>query len=600
MKKSFATMRRAAVQTSAAVSATLLCLLALPASGEADPVAAPAIAETGECGQANPGYSRLVLATEGLSGYYRLGETSGPVACDLAGGAHGISSGGYSPGQPGALETDVDTSAAFDGSATVRVPSSATLNPTTALTLEAWVKPASNTGSETVVRKDRQYMLRLVDGTVVFRTWTSAGLLELASAPVLRTGSYQHLMAVFYGTGMRIYRNGSLIASREAEGQLSATDSALHLGSSSGGYDFFTGSLDEVAIYASALSSGADKDHYLAGKPRVGESYLGCGFGGFRVGAWPDGCWRPYSATSPFNRPLPSEPRVVVDSDRVVARLLEFGRVQDLEAGLTDTDGDYGHPTYYSQPGDPLFRLHCYEASWGTCPIEGHEIRVPDAARPAAGRDAHLTIVDQDRGWEYDLYKVRSKPLGGGVLEFRWGGRTRIDGDGLRSAATAAKFGNLAGIVRVEELAAGRIGHALFLVVSCDAGRVVYPATGRGRSCASLGLPTEDAPPMGARFQLAMTPEEINALPLPAWKKTILHAMATYGMFVGDTGSGSWAIKMESGSTFTSFGFPDPLLALAQANGWTPWDGTWVGNLRDGVDWRRLRLIEPCVTERAC
>jgi hypothetical protein len=284
---------------------------------------------------------------------------------------------------------------------------------------------------------------------------------------------------------------------------------------------------------------------------------------------------------------------VATDSDRVVARLLEFGRVQDLEAGIADTENDYGHPTYYSQPGDPRFRLHCYEASWGTCPIEGRVIRIPAAARPAGGGDGHLTVVDQDRGWEYDLYKVRSKPAGGGLLEFRWGGRTRVDGKGLRSEATAAKFGNLAGIVRAKELAAGRIDHALFLVVYCDAGRVVYPATGRGRSCASIGLPTKDAPPMGARFQLAMTPKEIHALTVPKWKKTILRAMATYGMFVGDTGSGSWAIKMESGSTFTSFGVRDPLVAFAEANGWKRWSGMRIGNLSDGIDWTRLRLIDP-------
>jgi len=266
---------------------------------------------------------------------------------------------------------------------------------------------------------------------------------------------------------------------------------------------------------------------------------------------------------------------------------------------LADTADDYGHPTYYSQPGDPVFRLHCYEP-WGTCPIEGAEIRVPDAARAAGGADRHLTVVDQDTGWEYDLYDVRSKPVGGGVLEFGWGGRTRIDGDGLRSAATAAGFGNLAGIVRTSELAAGRIDHALFLTASCDAGRFVYPANGRGRSCAELGLSTEDAPPMGARFQLAMSAEEIEALPVPAWKKTILHAMATYGMFLGDTGGGSWGIKLESGSTFTSFGYPDPLVAFAVANDWVPYENVWVGNLRDGVDWTRLRLIDPCVSQRTC
>jgi len=288
------------------------------------------------------------------------------------------------------------------------------------------------------------------------------------------------------------------------------------------------------------------------------------------------------------------------DSAAVVARILSFGAAGKLVAGEAGSPDDYGHPTYFSGPGDPLFALHCYETAWGSCPIEGHQIRIPDAAQPAAGGDAHLTVVDQDHGWEYDLYKVRSKPPGGGVLELRWGGRTRIDGDGLGGEATAAGFGTLAGIIRTAELDARRIDHALFMTVRCDAGRHVFPADGHGRSCQQLGLPTDDAPPMGTRLQLQMTAAEIDALPVPDWKKTILRAMAGYGMFIGDTGGGSWGIALESGATYTSFGHPDPLLAFAQTNAWTPYQDRYVADLHDDIDWTRLRVIDPCTTQRTC
>jgi hypothetical protein len=327
----------------------------------------------------------------------------------------------------------------------------------------------------------------------------------------------------------------------------------------------------------------------------------GCGFGRFRAGVWPGGCWRPYSVSSPFNRRLPAAPRVAADSGQVVARLLGFGSISHLEAGDADTEEDYAHPTFYARAGDPLFELHCFQEGWGRCAIEGHRIRVPDAARAAAGGDRHLTVVDQDSGWEYDLWQVRSKPAGGGLLEFRWGGRTRIDGDGLGSGATAAQFGSLAGIVRVEELAAGRIDHALFMTAHCDAGRAVYPARGVGRGCAELGLPVAGAPPMGAHFQLALSRAQIDALPVAAWKKTILRAMASYGMFLGDTGGGSWGIKRESGTTYTSFGYPNRLVEFARANDWQPFGDLWVGNLRDDIDWAtHLRLLDPCVSQRTC
>jgi hypothetical protein len=317
-------------------------------------------------------------------------------------------------------------------------------------------------------------------------------------------------------------------------------------------------------------------------------------WGTFGPGNWPSGCWRPYSSTSPFNQPIPPHPRLDPRSSEIVSRLLSFGQIQHLLAGEADTPDDYGHPTYYSQLLDPLYTLHCYESSWGTCPIEGKVVSVSSAARPATGGDGHMTIVDQIAGVEYDLYKVRSKPSGGGTLEFRWGGSTSIDGLGLGSAATASKFGNLAGIIRAQELEAGEINHAIFMVAKCDSGEYVYPAGKVGRQCSDIGLSNADAPPMGARFQLDMSDAEIDALAVPAWKKTILRAMARYGMILGDTGSGSWAIQAESGSTYTSFGYEDRLVAFAKQVGVPLYNGRYVFNLRDGVDWRsRLRVVHP-------
>jgi hypothetical protein len=310
----------------------------------------------------------------------------------------------------------------------------------------------------------------------------------------------------------------------------------------------------------------------------------------------PAGCWRPYADSSPFNRRLPANPRVVPDSEAIVRNLAE--RPDKVTVGNSGSSWDYSHPVYFSHPEDPEFTLRCYEASWGTCPIEGQQVRVPDRARPAAGDDAHMTIVDRGSGWEYDLYKVRSKPAGGGTLEFRWGGRTRLDGPGNGSAATASGFGNLAGIIRAPELQAGEIRHALFMVVQCSSGTTVFPATGgAGSRCSDTG----GAAPMGARFQLDMSDAEIDSLPAPAWKKTILRAMARYGMYFGDTGSGGWGIQMESGETYTSFGRPDALVTFAREAGALAWEGDYVFDIGSGIDWRsRLRVIDPCEARGDC
>lgn len=325
-----------------------------------------------------------------------------------------------------------------------------------------------------------------------------------------------------------------------------------------------------------------------------------CSLASVGGGVVPGACWRPYSADSPFNKPIPADARTVANSSAIVSRVTEWGTPNHLTAGHADTADDWSHPTYYATAADPAFTLRCTRA-WGTCAIEGMTIRVPDAARAAGGGDAHMTIVDFASGWEYDLYDVESKPAGGGELRFGWGGRTRIDGDGTGSAATASNFGNLAGIIRAPELAAGEIDHALFMVVKCDSGQHVYPATKSGRSCAAMGLPTADAPPMGSRFQLMMTDAEIDALNVPAYKKTIFRAMARYGMYFGDTGSNAWAIQAESGSTYTSFGLEDALVTYGRAAGVPTYNGDYVFNIRDGVDWKsRLRVVAACSTQGTC
>ena len=273
-------------------------------------------------------------------------------------------------------------------------------------------------------------------------------------------------------------------------------------------------------------------------------------------------------------------------------------------AGQADTTADYYHPIYFSRSTDPVYTLQTTKP-WGNSGIDGDVIRIPSEARPAGGGDAHLAVIGSD-GWEYDLWAVESKPSGGGVLRFGWGGKTRIDGDGLGSNATAAHFGLSAGIIKAQELKAGQINHALFMGVKCtdERAKAVYPAASNtGEPCSEHGgTSNTDAPPMGAHFVLNMSDAEISALQVPRWKKTILTALAHYGMFVGDAiGSGAWGLQFESGSTYTSFGEVDQVAAVAQSENVPRWNGLYVFDIGSGVDWQsRLRLIDPCVAENSC
>jgi len=88
---------------------------------------------------------------------------------------------------------------------------------------------------------------------------------------------------------------------------------------------------------------------------------------------------------------------------------------------------------------------------------------------------------------------------------------------------------------------------------------------------------------------------------VPRWKKTILHALRTYGAYVGDTGGAGFNFQFESGSTYTSFGEGDRLLEWAKTQpGVTPYKGKYVFDLAAGVDWSRMRVVDPCVSRGGC
>ena len=88
---------------------------------------------------------------------------------------------------------------------------------------------------------------------------------------------------------------------------------------------------------------------------------------------------------------------------------------------------------------------------------------------------------------------------------------------------------------------------------------------------------------------------------MPRWKKTILRALATYGAYVGDTGGGGFNFQFQSGSTYTSFGGTDRLVDWASREpGVTAYQGKYIFDLAPGVDWSRLRVIEPCVAQGTC
>jgi hypothetical protein len=249
--------------------------------------------------------------------------------------------------------------------------------------------------------------------------------------------------------------------------------------------------------------------------------------------------------------------------------------------------------------------------------------------------DRHLTIIDRDglsmrdgnaavKNVEYDFYQVQEDtvPQTGGVIHVTSEGVLKLDGSGVTTSGgdlggntTASGFGNLAGRVRIEELQAGNINHALTITAPCNNGSAAYPASATGgptSTCpGAVGGPAP-GPAMGQLLQLQLTPAQISSASPEPWVRTMLTAMAAYGIYVNDNGGTSqnsyFAIQSEGAVQYSSIKEGDPWLDFAKANHWWPGsnndligslqgktqDASTVNSWRTNV-WSHLRVVDPCV-----
>ena len=292
--------------------------------------------------------------------------------------------------------------------------------------------------------------------------------------------------------------------------------------------------------------------------PLPAPAVAGC-HGPFDEAHPPGACWRPFSDRSPFNRPLPRKPRQAGDSAAVAAAVASWGSGPRIVSGVADTADDFGHPIYFSARSNPSFRVDCVEFG-GDCELDGERVRIPNLARPAAGGDAHMAVIDQRHGVEYDFYDVitqasRRRPPGG-----RLG---RGDEDRRRALEGTRRRGDR-GRVRAQRRdhppgGASRRGDRPRALHDRPVHARVQRLPDRGREPGPPARAATRAGPRPRRWVSASTSRcrraRSNALPGPRWERTILQAMRRYGMFVGDTGGGGdWGIQFESPSSFTSFG----------------------------------------------
>ncbi|HEX6130351.1 MAG TPA: LamG-like jellyroll fold domain-containing protein, partial [Actinomycetota bacterium] len=149
----------------------------------------------------------------------------------------------------------------FDGNGdVVTVADAPSLDATTGLTLEAWVKPSAlNTNWRTVLFKEQSgnlvYALYANRNTSVpaFEIHTG-GVRTLNGVNQIALGFWTHLAATYDGANQRLYVNGNLVATRAQTGNITTSTGALKIGGNGIFGEWFAGLIDEVRVYNRALT----------------------------------------------------------------------------------------------------------------------------------------------------------------------------------------------------------------------------------------------------------------------------------------------------------------------------------------------------------
>jgi glucose/arabinose dehydrogenase/chitodextrinase len=209
-------------------------------------------------------------APTGLVAAYGFDDGSGASAADSSGNGNT----GAVSGAAWATAGRYGSALSFNGtSSRVVVPDADSLDLTTALTVEAWVRPTALSAWRTIALKERS-------GGILYSLYANeagnrpVGQVDIGGehnalgSGVLPLDTWSHLAVTWDGTTLRLYVNGTQAGSTTVTGTLLDSSGPLDIGGNGVWGEYFSGLIDEVRVYNRALGDSeiqTDMDQPVGG-----------------------------------------------------------------------------------------------------------------------------------------------------------------------------------------------------------------------------------------------------------------------------------------------------------------------------------------------
>jgi len=203
-------------------------------------------------------YPESVLAL-GPVAYWRMGEVSGNLADESGNVNTAVANGEASYGVAGAIAGDSDkaVSLARHQLDYFEAANSSSLNTADVFSLVAWVKKASNGYHMTIISRGTNGYQLFFETTNYLR-FMKAGVAYVVSSTITITDTGYHMVAVTKdGADVHLYIDGDDVSGTVTNATIVATGGVVQLGLDKvAGDQPWDGSLDEIAVFATALSAG--------------------------------------------------------------------------------------------------------------------------------------------------------------------------------------------------------------------------------------------------------------------------------------------------------------------------------------------------------